>query len=195
MTYSRSTMERFGSLAVLLVLLMAAAALAAAPFYKWTELQHEYQKNEASLAALNKDLVREAVLRKENEKLIAAGQDTSLLLEGETTGIAGANLQSLMNSLVLENHGKPTTSQILAPKEEGDLIRISMSMSLTVDTDGLRDVLHSIETQSPLIFIDDLSVSSGTAEVWSRPDPHLMGPLEVTLQVSAFVSKNKASQS
>lgn len=187
------TTEQVVSIAFFLVFLTALVFLAVMPFYKLAELKQEYDTIESSLATLDKRLAREGRLREENKNLIAVGQDASLLLKGETIGIAGADLQRLMNRLILENKGTTTTSQILSPKEEGDLIRISMSLALTVDTDGLRDLLYNIETGSPLIFIDQLSVNAGSREEWARPDPHFMGPLEVTLQVSAYTAKREAS--
>lgn len=183
--------ENWTSVGLLGGLLLALALIAAAPFYQYVQLRQVSDTEQAGLATSNAELARESHLREENKQLIATGQDASLLLEGDTTGIAGANLQQLMSTLVVENKGTPTTSQILAPKAEYDLVRIGMSLSLSIDTDGLVNLLHSIETRSPLIFIDELKVSSADSSSFSAPDPNFMGPLEVTLIVSGYTSKSK----
>jgi general secretion pathway protein M len=43
-----------------------------------------------------------------------------------------------------------------------------------------------------LIFIDDITVRAQQND-FHAPDPHYLGPLDVTLQVSAFAMKNGAS--
>lgn len=182
--------ENWTSASILLAMVLALAAIAIMPFYKYAQLKQINQAGLENLSALNANLAQAAQLREENKQLIASPQDASLLLEGDTTGIAGANLQQLMSTLVVENKGTATTSQILAPKIEDDLVRIGMSLSLTIGTDGLRDLLHSIETRSPLIFIDQLTVSA--SDTWSAPDPNYLGPLEVTLAVSAYTLRGKS---
>jgi general secretion pathway protein M len=174
-------------------LLLAAVALmglvAVAPFIRLSALEQTIAENQESLLKLRGQITREGELRKENSDLAALGQDSSLLLEGEKTGIAGANLQRLMNALVLEHGGTASSFQILPPKEDGNLVRIPMSLSISVGIDGLRDILHSIETGSPLIFIDDIIVRSAQDD-FRAPDPHYLGPLDVTLQLSGFTLQN-----
>ncbi len=105
----------------------------------------------------------------------ALGQDKSLLLEGDKTGVAGANLQSLVNGLVTANGGTASSIQILPPKEDGNLMRISVSLSINVGTDGLRDIVHSLETGTPLIFIDDIVVRE-IHDDFRPPEPHYHRP-------------------
>jgi general secretion pathway protein M len=179
-------------LGLLLLALVLMGTIAAAPFIHLNGLEQKIAQNQNELLGLRAQIARESELRKENTDLAALGQDTSLLLEGEKTGIAGANLQKLMNSLVTENGGTSSSFQILPPKEDGNLMRIPMSLSITVGTDGLRDILHKLETSTPLIFIDDIVIKSAQDD-FRAPDPHYLGPLEVTLQVSGFALQNGAS--
>lgn len=71
-------------------------------------------------------------------------------------------------------------------------MRISVSLSINVGTDGLRDIVHSLETGTPLIFIDDIVVRA-IHEDFRPTEPHYLGPLDVTLQVSGFAVQNGAS--
>lgn len=177
---------------LLLLALVLMAAMAAAPFVRLSALEETIAQNHDDLLKLRGQITREGELRKENTDLAALGQDVSLLLEGEKTGIAGANLQKLMNGLVTEHGGTASSFQILPPKEDGNLMRIPMSLSITVGIDGLRDILHRLETSTPLIFIDDIIIKSAQDD-FRAPDPHYLGPLDVTLQVSGFAVQNGAS--
>jgi general secretion pathway protein M len=181
---------RLFAVALLIASVALMGLLAAAPFVRLSWLERGIAHKQDALLDLRKEIAREGELRKENSELAALGQDASLLLEGETTGIAGANLQKLMNGLVVAHGGVASSFQIMPPREDADLMRITMSLSINVGIDGLRDILHSLETGVPLIFIDDLSIR--TAE-YRLADPHYLGPFDVTLQVSGFALKNGAS--
>ncbi len=93
-----------------------------------------------------------------------------------------------MNELVLAHGGTASSFQILPPETEGTLVRIPMSLSINVDIDGLRDIVYGIETGTPLVFIDDVAIKP-KSDTTQNPDPHFLGPLDVTLQVSAFELK------
>lgn len=177
---------------LLLLAFALMGLIAAAPFVRLSTLEQAIAQNQEELLKLRGQITREGDLRKENTDLAALGQDVSLLLEGEKTGIAGANLQKLMNGLVTEFGGTASSFQILPPKEDGNLTRIPMSLSISVGIDGLRDILHRLETSTPLIFIDDIIIKSAQDD-FRAPDPHYLGPLDVTLQVSGFALQNGAS--
>jgi general secretion pathway protein M len=180
------------SVAILLVLLVATIAIAATPFTHVTALESAIAEKQSLLPQLRAKVAYEDKLRKEHADLAALGQDKSLLLEGDKTGVAGANLQSLITSLVSANGGSASSIQILPPKEDGNLMQISVSVSINVGTDGLRDIIHTLETGTPLIFIDDVTVRA-IHDDFRPPEPHYIGPLDVTLQVSGFAAQSGAS--
>jgi general secretion pathway protein M len=189
---SRAATAAF-SVVVLLAVLAAMGFIAAAPFVRLNWLEQTIAHNQEELLQLRKEIAREGALRKENSELAAVGEDASLmLLQGETTGIAGANLQKLMSGLVLQHGGTASSIQILPTKEDGNLVRIPISLSISVGIDGLRDILYGLETGTPLLFIDDITIKSESAD-FGTPDPHYLGPLDVTLQVSGYALRNEAS--
>lgn len=180
------------AVSILLMLVVATATIVAMPFIKVATLENTIAEKQARLPHLLAEVAFEDKLRREHADLGALGQDKSLLLEGDKTGVAGANLQSLINSLVSAYGGTASSIQILPPKEDGNLMRISVSVSINVGTDGLRDIIHTLETGTPLIFIDDITVQTINDDF--RPlDPHYIGPLEVTMQVSGFAAQRGAS--
>jgi general secretion pathway protein M len=186
------TSRAYLAVAIVIIVLAALSATAAAPFWQISALETAIAEKQKLLPELHAKIARESELKKEHADLAALGQDKSLLLEGDKTGVAGANLQSLVNGLVTTNGGTASSIQILPPKEDGNLMRISVSLSINVGTDGLRDIVHSLETGTPLIFIDDIVVRA-IHDDFRPPEPHYIGPLDVTLQVSAFAVQSGAS--
>jgi len=187
-----------GSASVLsIAILIAAVAFmllaAVMPYRHLGEVEQTLEQNQQELLGLRNQISQEGELRKENMSLAAVDESASrLLLEGETIGIAGANLQKLLSGLVAEHGGAASSIQILPPKDDGNLVRISMSLSISVNIDGLRDILHALETGAPLLFIDDLAVRSDM-DSFAAADVHFMGPLDVTLQVSGYASGHEGS--
>ena len=175
--------------AVVAIMIMATVT----PYVQLGQVEETLEQNQHELLGLRSQISQEGELRKENLSLAAVDESASrLLLEGETTGIAGANLQKLLSGLVAEHGGAASSIQILPPKDDGNLVRISMSLSISVNIDGLRDILHALETGAPLLFIDDVGVRSDM-DSFGAADRHFMGPLDVTLQVSGYASGREGS--
>jgi general secretion pathway protein M len=173
--------------------LFLAATLAAMPFIQLSVIEQTMVEDRSELAKLRQEIAREAELRKENAALAVSDKAARrLLLEGKTTGIAGANLQKILGRLAVEHAGQATSFQILPPQEDGNLMRIPLSLNIRVSIDGLRDIVHGLETSTPLLFIDDIMVRSDIDD-GEAPDPNFLGPLDVRLQVSGYVYKNEAS--
>lgn len=184
--------QSLAAVSILALALCAMVAMAAAPFVYLGHVDDNIAEESRELASLAKRTADEEQLRQENDALMAPGQSANLLLEGETTGIAGANLQRQITDLVVTHGGAASSLQVLPPSTESDLIRISLSLSISVGIDGLQALIYALEAGQPLIFIDDILIRSGQSE-FEAPDPHLLGPLDVTLQVSAFAANTEQS--
>jgi general secretion pathway protein M len=181
------------ALSVLLAALALGVSLATAPYLRLATLDREITASQSALVALRKELTSEDTQRKENAALaVSDKQARFLLIAGDTTGIAGANLQKLVSELVVAHGGEASSLQILPPKEDGDLTRIPMSLSIRVGIDGLRDIIHGLETNTPLIFIDNIAIRADHDDIRGQ-DRYYLGPLDVTLQVSGYAIKKEAS--
>ncbi len=171
-----------------IVVIAVLGLVAVAPLLEAHRLSGKIEEARSTLRLLRDRTKNEASLREDNENLISSGQAANLLVEGETTGIAGANLQKIMNDVVVDNGAKALSLQILRPVEDKELVRIGMSLSLEASIDSLRAITHAIESGSPLIFIENIAVKGSDSD-FAAPDPHFIGPLDVTLQVAAFTAK------
>lgn len=179
-------------LAILVAVIAALAVVAGAPYLFLGGLDQEILSSEQTLVRLRKEIAGESDLQKEHRDLVVLSREANLLVEGSTAGIAGANLQKLISDVVAGHGGVASSLQILPVSEEGGLERVALRLSISVDIDGLRDIMHGIETGRPLLFIDDLIVRAGEQKE-SNADPHFLGPLDVEIQVSGFRLKDKAT--
>jgi general secretion pathway protein M len=175
--------NRGGGLAALALLALALTGMlgaAAAPFLWLGPVNVETAAARELLGGL------EARMARQSGAGADAMQPASLILRGETTGIAGAHLQRLINDRVTQAAGHASSFQLLPSQPTGDMTRLSLSLSMSIGIDGLRDVLHGLETGAPLIFIDDLAVRV-PASAARQAEPDFIGPFDVTMRVSGFV--------
>lgn len=188
---TRHAATSVGALALLVAALLLMASFAIAPLVQLSAMEEAMAQYQDTLSNLRRQIAAESGLRRENSEFATAEQDAELLLKGETRGIAGASLQKLMSNLVAAHAADASSFQILPPQEEGNLVRIPMSLAINVGIDGLRDILHGLETGMPLIFIDEIAVRSKQDD-FRTPDPDYLGPLDVTLQLSGYTLKQGA---
>ncbi|WP_125461646.1 MULTISPECIES: type II secretion system protein GspM [Rhodomicrobium] len=181
-----SAQDRLLALGLLGLSLALLVGFAAFPFLEQPQRSRELEESRALLAALEAQ-----VARRSTTPGASLADPARLLLSGETTGIAGAGLQKMLNDVVADANGTASSYQLLPPEEAGGLERRSLSLLVSIDIAGLRTLLHRIETGLPLLFVDDVTMrvphaASGEA----RTDAG--GPIEVTLQVSGFAPKSGA---
>lgn len=188
MTAASQKSAWFLPLALLAAALLVMATVAAAPHVLVKAADQGLEETRRELTRLSQRLADSQQTRQEGKGVEIAG----LLLEGSTTGIAAANLQKMMNDLVLSESGTPSRFQVWPPREDGDLARVDVTMIFQIDIDGLRDILHHIETGLPLLFIEEFVVQPARIDA-QRADPYFLGPLEVNLRVSGFFPKKEAS--
>lgn len=189
------TSSRIGAsvlpLALLAAVIASLAGVAVGPYFLLHGLDQEIAASEETLVRLRREVAGESKLKQENLDLVALGQEANLLLEGSTAGISGAGLQKLISDIVLEHGGVASSLQLLPIKEEDKLERVALRLSISVDIEGLRNILHAIETGKPLLFIDDLTVRTGEQDD-GEIDPYHRGPLQVDLQLSGFRLRDTA---
>jgi general secretion pathway protein M len=172
---------RVAPVALLLLFLALLLGFAATPFLELSRLNDESSESRALLSSLERQIARQR-----RDPSSAAAQPASLLLAGKTAGIAAANLQKLVNDLVVQTGGKALSFQLLPPQEFGELTRLVLSLSIRVDNGGLRDIVHGAETGTPLIFIDDIAIRAPQGRLQDDGPT----PLDVSMQVSGFVLKD-----
>jgi hypothetical protein len=135
----------------------------------------------ARLAALGEETAAVSTLVAQQERLLEAAARRpahaarNVLLAGETSGMAGAELQRVISDLARQNGMSLRSTLVTAPKREVDV-------SLQGHMAGLRGFLHAIETGVPILFIETLSIKS--VAVYQPVKQPAM--LDVTLRVRGY---------
>jgi hypothetical protein len=105
------------------------------------------------------------------------GGGAGLLLAGETTGRAAADLQLKVGAVAREHGAIVRSMQILNPKREGELTEIVLEVNLQAGTVALRNLLHFLETSAPLLIVDELSVRHAV----EGPQGAAKGPVQLAV--------------
>jgi general secretion pathway protein M len=159
----------------LVALVLGLAALAAfVPFAKMSVVGEEIAAA-ADLIAQQERLLRAAAVR-------PAHAARNMLLAGDTSGMAGAELQRVISELARQHGMSLRSTNVTTPKREADLTVIGVDVSLQGQTEGLRSFLHAIETGVPILFVEALSIRSVLAYQPAK-QPVL---LDVTLRVRGY---------
>lgn len=98
------------------------------------------------------------------EKKIAAIKEArkaedSKLIEGLTASLAAATLQETVKGIVTGRGGSISSERVGKPDYFGKYKAINISIDAVLpDTKALSDVLYSIETRTPYLFVKELDV-------------------------------------
>ncbi|MGI9383455.1 MAG: type II secretion system protein GspM [Methyloligellaceae bacterium] len=190
MNRSRRKPHGPAALAILIVAMATMAAIALAPYVGAFIAAQEIEASRAALSKLGRLAGRVSQVEDRSARIQSSNTHLKLLLSAETTGIAGAKLHRFLLDRLTQHKGLATTLLVQQPEADGDLMRISTSLTARIDITGLRDLLHDLETGIPLLFVTNLSVQSLEAE--ARRNAAQM--LDVRMRVSGYLSKNAALQ-
>lgn len=106
--------------------------------------------------------------------------------------LAAAELQQRVKAVVEAAGGTLRSTQALPPAEEGSAVKVTVNASMTGDTESLQKILYELESQTPLLFLDNLDVTarenrprlpSGRLANYSRMQ------LNVQFEVSGYLRK------
>ena len=100
----------------------------------------------------------ETPLQAQLEALTSKRESEEGLLEGESQAIAGANLQALFKQIVQNAGGRLESTQILPGSASGVIDWIGIRAQFSGDIETLQQVLHDIEFNKPILFVDKIEI-------------------------------------
>ena len=105
------------------------------------------------------------------------------LIPGSTATLAAAALQKRVESSVRRSGGRLTSTRVLRAEKDHGFVRIAIAVRLAIDTPGLQEALHALESRLPLLVVDELAVIA-------RGGP---GPvsLDVQLRISGWMDGSR----
>ncbi|CAI8834946.1 type II secretion system protein GspM [Methylocaldum szegediense] len=92
------------------------------------------------------------------EQIKAAGKQDERFIARDTAALASADLQSMVKEIVSQAGGELTSTQVIPERKEENFTRIAVKIRVNGSTDVLREVLHSIETAKPMLFVENLNI-------------------------------------
>lgn len=86
--------------------------------------------------------------------------DRTAFFTADTNSLAGAELQSRLRALIDERRGTIASMSVVPTDGDGIFPPIAVTATLQCSIDCLMDLTYALETQSPALFVDELSVQS-----------------------------------
>lgn len=176
---------RRGQALAIALTIIAAALLwlcTAGPLLSWYDARADRLVQQQQLAARMKNLSAEIpALRRAVGAAGLQSDDDQVLLAGSTDVIAGANLQSTLQTLASQAGTSLDSAALLPAQQAGTLRRISMQVSLTATWPVLIALLEAIGTSRPRMIVDQISLANTLAT-----EPSQETPLQANFSVTAF---------
>lgn len=159
-----SSPSRLHRLAALLLLALMAGLFYVMVDQIWMGQYRLYQANTERLLDRLHNLQRLATARPELEKAIQSIRDdqrtAAYFLPSAPPALAAADLQQRVKSLVEGAGGNLLSVQALPVIEEGGVVRVAVGVTVQGDVGVLQKTLHGLESQVPLLFVDNLEVTA-----------------------------------
>jgi len=124
-----------------------------------TELLQRYKR----IAATRPDVARslEAMRSRESRKFF---------LRPGAAALSAAEEQEVLRQVIEGNGARLITMQVPPSKEEGRYRQVAVNVQITANINALRRILHTIESATPYLFVDNLMVRSSVPSNY-KPGP------------------------
>jgi general secretion pathway protein M len=124
-----------------------------------TDLLQRYRR----IAATRPDITRSL-------ETMRAREARKFFLRPGAPALSAAEGQEVLRQLIEGNGARLITMQVPPSKEEGRYRQITVNVQLTANIQALRRILHTIESATPYLFVDNLMIRSSLASNY-RPSP------------------------
>jgi general secretion pathway protein M len=118
-----------------------------------------------------------------------AASESGAYLKGESDAIRAASLQTFMSDLAGANGVRLNSTRPLPPRDRDELRVVGTRVQFTADIEQLREMLYSIESTQPFLFVDAVQVRPVSA--LAQRDPEYGGLLDVRLDVFGALPRKK----
>ena len=89
-----------------------------------------------------------------------ARETRKFFLRTGATALSAAEAQEAVRSIVESSGGKLITMQAPSSREEGRYRQITVVVQLTANVQALRRILHTLESNMPYLFVDNVTIRS-----------------------------------
>ena len=183
--------SRLAALALLLVVVVTLVAALAWPTWLLNKRYDTAMEDSVDRVGRYRRIV---AMRPAIEEAIAAVSKREARKQyywkGSTPALAAAEMQGTVTKIIEANNARVFSSQTLPVQNEpkatpGDPTKVSISIQMTASIVPLQLILHSIETNQPYLFVDQLSVRSNQGRTY-KPIPGLQPEFSIQLTVRGY---------
>lgn len=149
------------SLGILLGLLLVIGSLVLTPWWqKLDEYHRKIEQHTAQISRFQQMQARRPALERELQQLRGQIDRNNLFISAETAALAAADLQQRVKQAVASAGGQLVSTQNLTEPAGDRLTEIVIRVRMNGDGDVLLKVLHGLESNRPLLLVDNLTVRS-----------------------------------
>jgi general secretion pathway protein M len=107
-------------------------------------------------------------------------------LKNSAPNLASAELSDLVRAAIENNGGRITTSQTPGPREDGRFKALTVNVQFFASTPALAKILHALDTTSPYLVVDNLTIRPLNAFRGFKPAAGQEPENNVQMDVSAL---------
>lgn len=154
--------SRLAAISLLLLLTIFSILYIVLPLINYyQEKSSDLELKRRQLAQFEYLLNNETVIDQELARMDDAGA-VDLFLAGSKAAIASANLRELIAQAVRDSGGELISSQEYDAEPIPYTNAVGLQVQVRGEADSLVGLLHTVETLRPLVFVDELAVSSSS---------------------------------
>jgi general secretion pathway protein M len=142
-----------------LVVVIAILVLAGPAWYLYTRYDSELAERRQKLARYSQIVATRPEVARQLEAMRAKDARRFFLRSG-ASALSVAEAQEAIRTVVESSGGRLITMQQLPAKEEGRYRQVSAQVQLAANIRALRRILHTIEGNVPLLFVENLTVKT-----------------------------------
>ncbi len=178
------------ALAIALLVLLGLAVIL--PWWSQMALYEEEALDAAERMGRYQSLIASKQdLAKELQQLRADQNKQGVFITAPSTELAAAQLQKQAKDAVSQAGGTLVSTQNLAPDPEDMPEKIRVRVRMKGDAGALADVLHSIESAHPLMFVENLKVKSRRTVKGRRKNRVTTYSLDVNFDLAGYLLGGK----
>lgn len=173
------------AVAITLIAVLLVWEAVAAPLLDWYGSRADEVERVRALASRMEALAAGLpAMRREAQRVRAAGPPASALLAGDSDAIAAATLQGRVQDMASSAGTALSSTEALPARQVGAYRRIALRVSFNATLPVLVQLLQSLDGSTPRMLVDDLQLH--TSPIIVAQNRGSSPPLDATLTVVGF---------
>jgi len=179
--------QRALALAILVAIAAAVYYAAAQPLIDISAANHAAIVERREVLLRYQHAAREFPARQQELAALKQEQATADgFLEGSSATLIAAQIQNRVKTLANTAKTELKSSQVLPAETSGQLKRIAVRSQISTTTAGLLTIFHDLEAQSPLLFLDNVTLQVRPMALRGRSNPDNGDTIDVQFDVYGY---------